>query len=76
MKTFGADSCATVLDPQAPEMMIRVGISNSHSAKSHATCFLSIKLPMIEDSREAEDVFVVQLEVELTRSHEWTFNCG
>ena len=40
---------------------IRVNIKSSVMAISHATCFLSMELPMIADDREAEQEFANQL---------------
>jgi len=55
---------------------IRVSISSSALAISHATCFLSMELPMIVDDREAEQAFANQLPAELDSVDEWTFNSG
>ena len=55
---------------------IRVNISSSAMAISHATCFLSMELPMIADDREAEQAFADQLLAELDNVDEWTFNSG
>ena len=53
---------------------IRVNISSSTMAISHATCFLSMELPMIADDRESEQAFAIQLLAELDNVDEWTFN--
>ena len=45
-------------------------------AIGHATCFLSMQLPMIADDREAEQAFANQLLAELDNVDEWTFNSG
>ena len=55
---------------------IRVNISGSTMDISHATCFLSMELPMISDDREAEQVFANQLIAELDKVDAWTFNSG
>ena len=55
---------------------IRVYISSSAMAIRHATCFLSMELPMISDDREAEQVFANQLIAELDKVDAWTFNSG
>ena len=53
---------------------IRVNINSGAMAISHATCFLSMELPMIEDDRESEQAFSDQLRAELDNVNEWTFN--
>ena len=55
---------------------IRVQVSNDTSTITHATCFSTITLPLIEDSREGEAVFLLQLQAELDSSPEWSFNSG
>lgn len=56
---------------------IRVEIRRDNRFITHETCFSSIRLPLIEDTREAEEAFLVQLLHELSESSsEWSFNSG
>lgn len=57
-------------------------IAHTYTAVTRQTCFLTIRLPVIPDEREAEEAFLVQLLdrtwlLEERRSSErWTFNGG
>ena len=53
---------------------ISVDIRRSYDCITHETCFSTIRLPMIEEDRDAEQAFLNQLQEELTGSVEWSFN--
>lgn len=53
---------------------ISVDIRRSYDCITHETCFSTIRLPMIEEDRDAEQAFLHQLQEELTGSVEWSFN--
>lgn len=55
---------------------IRVEVSSDTAAITHATCFSTITLPLIENNREAEAVFLLQLQAELDNTAGWSFNSG
>ena len=66
----------TTGSPNARGGSIRVDVSRAHRVITHQTCFMTIRLPVIPDEREAEEAFLVQLLAELRNNERWTFNSG